>query len=84
MAHFARVDGEHGLQYVREVIVVANAAINDAPFPESESLGQALLTESGFTGQWVQTSYNAAFRGKYAGVGDIWDGSNFITSEPTP
>lgn len=84
MAHFARVDGEPGLQYVREVIVVSNAAINDAPFPESEALGQAMLLESGFTGEWVQTSYNGTFRGKYAGAGDIWNGTDFFTPEPTP
>jgi hypothetical protein len=49
-------------------------------FPESEVLGQAVLAESGFEGEWMQTSFNAKFRGKYAGVGDIWDGTNFISA----
>jgi hypothetical protein len=48
-------------------------------FPDTEPLGQQVLAESGFKGTWLQTSYNANFRGKYAGVGDQWDGTNFIT-----
>jgi hypothetical protein len=35
--------------------------------------------EDNLTGTWVQTSYNANFGGKYAGVGDVWDGTNFTT-----
>ena len=31
-------------------------------------------TQPGF---WVQTSYNNNFRGRFAGAGDIWDGTNF-------
>lgn len=42
-------------------------------FPESEPLGQAVLAESGFEGNWLQTSYNANFRGKYATAGDLYD-----------
>jgi len=56
-------------------------------FPESEPLGQAVLAESGFEGNWLQTSFNANFRGKYAVPGDKWDGTNFIspiTIEETP
>ena len=64
---------------VREVIVVANAAVDDLDFPESEPVGQKMLAESGFVGEWVQTSYNANFRGKFAGVGDLWDGATFST-----
>jgi hypothetical protein len=48
-------------------------------FPDTEPLGQAVLAESGFEGTWIQTSYNANFRGKYAGTGDLWDGTNFTT-----
>lgn len=46
-------------------------------FPESEPLGQAVLAESGFEGDWLQTSFNANFRGKYAAPGDFWDGTEF-------
>lgn len=74
MAHFARI--ENGI--VREVIVVGN---DDAP---TEAAGQAFIASIGLAGEWVQTSYNnnpveGASRGKYAGIGDIWDGSTFTT-----
>ena len=74
MAHFARI--ENGI--VREVIVVGN---DDAP---TEAAGQAFIASIGLTGEWVQTSYNnnpveGASRGKYAGIGDIWDGTTFTT-----
>jgi len=42
-------------------------------FPEQEALGQAVLAESGFEGTWKQTSYNGKFRGRFAGVGMIYD-----------
>ena len=74
MAHFAKI--ENGV--VREVIVVSN---DDAP---NENAGKAFIANIGLTGEWVQTSYNnnkveGAKRGKYAGIGDIWDGTNFVT-----
>jgi hypothetical protein len=86
MAHFAQIDTSN---IVRQVIVVANAAIEDAPFPESEPLGQAMLAESGFTGTYLQCSYNASFRGAYPGQGWSYDPDldEFIppsTPEPTP
>lgn len=72
MAHFARV--ENGV--VREVIVVSN---DDAP---TEAAGQAFIASIGLSGEWVQTSYNnneikGQHRGKYAGIGDLWDGEKF-------
>ena len=42
-------------------------------FPESESLGQKVLAESGFDGTWLQTSYNGKFRGFYASLGMVYD-----------
>ena len=74
MAHFARI--EDGI--VREVIVVNNEVFKDKNGQEQESIGAAFCHDT-FGGEWVQTSYNAAFRGKYAGSGDKWDGTNFIT-----
>ena len=72
MAHFAKV--ENGI--VREVIVVGN---DDAP---NEAAGQAFIASIGLVGTWIQTSYNnnpieGASRGKYAGIGDTWDGTVF-------
>ena len=74
MAHFAKV--ENGI--VREVIVVGNA---DAP---TEAAGKAFIAACGIAGEWVQTSYNSnpvegADRGKFAGIGDIWNGSQFVS-----
>ena len=70
MAHFAQIDADN---IVRQVIVVANAAIEDAPFPESEPLGQAMLAKSGFEGTYLQCSYNASFRGAYPSRGWSYD-----------
>ena len=80
MAHFARV--EDGI--VRQVIVINNEVIDNAEGLEGEAKGSAFCKET-FGGEWVQTSYNANFRGKYAGSGDKWDGTNFVSSlaEPT-
>lgn len=76
MAHFARV--ENGI--VREVIVVGN---EQAP---TEAAGQAFIASIGLTGEWVQTSYHnnpvgepPASRGKYAAIGDTWDGTVFAS-----
>lgn len=69
MAHFARIEDN----IVREVIVVKNKAIDGGTFPESEPLGQAMLAESGFTGEWLQCSYSGAFRGAYPGQGWTYD-----------
>ena len=74
MAHFARI--ENGI--VREVIVIGN---EQAP---TEAAGQAFIASIGLTGEWVQTSYNnnpieGKSRGKYAGIGDLWDGTTFTT-----
>lgn len=70
MAHFARIEG--GI--VREVIVV-----NDEEAP-SEEAGLAFIASIGLGGEWVQTSYTASMRGKYAGIGDTWDGTDFSTA----
>ncbi len=72
MAHFAKI--ENGI--VREVIVIGN---DDAP---TETAGQAFIASIGLAGTWIQTSYHnnpveGASRGKYAGIGDTWDGTVF-------
>jgi hypothetical protein len=70
MAHFALIDNTN---IVRQVIVVANDDCGGGNFPESEPIGQAFIASLGLTGQWLQTSYNANFRHKYAGEGDTFD-----------
>jgi hypothetical protein len=71
MAHFVNMSGiECG-----QVIVVANDDCDNLPFPESEPVGQAFIALLGIEGEWLQTSYNANFRGYYAGVGFTFDAS---------
>lgn len=74
MAHFAKVeDGK-----VTQVIVVNNETLNYLEFPESEPIGQEFLASIGFTGTWLQTSYNNNFRSIYAGVGYTYDEVNDV------
>ena len=69
MGHFARI--ENGT--VAQVIVVNNETLGDLEFPASEAVGQEFIASLGLDGTWKQTSYNANFRGKYAGSGDTYD-----------
>ena len=73
MAHFAKV--ENGI--VTNVFVVAN---------EHEDNGQEYLNGLGLEGDWIQTSYNANFRKKYAAVGDEYleDKDAFRSPAPYP
>jgi hypothetical protein len=73
MAHFAKIEDTK----VVEVIVISN---DDAP---TEVDGQEFIASIGLDGLWVQTSYNnneveGASRGKFAGIGDTWNGTEFI------
>jgi hypothetical protein len=70
MAHFALVDETNT---VREVIVIGNDDCGGGDFPASEPVGQAFIASLGLDGEWLQTSYHANFRGKYAGIGDTYD-----------
>lgn len=79
MAHFAEVNQEN---VVTRVIVIDNTVIGEPGlvFPDTEAHGQRFIAnELRLPGLWLQTSYNGNFRGKYAGIGDIWDGTNFVT-----
>jgi len=78
MAHFALINDD---DIVQTVIVVSNDDCGGGDFPQSEPVGQAFLASIGIAGQWLQTSYHANFRGKYAGIGDLWDGTNFVSPE---
>ncbi len=60
MAHFAKIDENNK---VVEVLVVPD---------EQEHRGNEYLNELGLIGTWIQTSYNARIRGKYAGIGDTY------------
>lgn len=73
MAHFAKVENN----IVIEVLVI----------PENnEANGQSYLNELGFEGTWLQTSYNSKLRGKFAGIGDVYNESldRFEPAQPYP
>jgi hypothetical protein len=78
MAHFARLENN----IVREVIVVNNEVLLDENGQEQESIG-ALFCADTFGGEWKQTSYNANFRGSFAGSGMIYDPALDIFKNPT-
>jgi len=64
MAHFAQI--KNGV--VTNVIVVNNEEVPD------EATGIAFCKSLfGEDTEWVQTSYNASFRGRFAGSGMIYD-----------
>ena len=84
MAHFAKLDDNN---IVIDVNVVNNDTIENLPFPDSEVIGVAFLTEwsNGYT-NWKQTSYNGNFRKNYAGIGYTFDPvlNAFIPPKPYP
>ncbi len=79
MAHFAKIEDS----VVREVIVINNEVLENKEFPESESIGIAFCKSLyGEDTEWLQTSYNANFRGRYAGSGMIYDPINDVFTYP--
>lgn len=73
MAHFAEIDDN---DIVKRVLVVDDSRllVNGV---ESEQKGIDFLKSLfGNNTHWVQTSYNARIRKKYAGIGDRYDREN--------
>ena len=67
MAHFVKLDDNN---IVQQSIVVSNQDTSDASGNESEAIGIAFCQRLfGAETNWKQTSYNANFRGNYAGIG---------------
>lgn len=69
MAHFAKIENN----IVTQVIVISNDDCGGGEFPESEPIGQAFIASLGLNGLWLQTSYNANFRGCYASATWTYD-----------
>ena len=73
-AHAAKI--ENGV--VTQVIVI--------PFMDDDDAKVTTYCNSiGLDGTWVDTSYTGSRRGKYAGIGDVWDGVEFkspVVEEP--
>jgi len=86
MAHFAKI--ENGL--VTEIIIISNEICGEPTleFPDTCAAGRACIANTlKLEGVWKQTSYNANFRGVYAGVGYTWTGKTFkapVIPEPEP
>ena len=81
MAHFAKLENN----IVTEVVVVDNDNILDDDGNESESAGIAFLQNLfGADTVWKQTSFNANFRVKYAGIGDTYRADLDAFIEPCP
>lgn len=78
MAHFAEIDQDNR---VLRVIVVANKDTSDENGNEVEQIGRDFCNRL-LGGNWVQTSYNSNFRGKYAGIGDTYDPINDVFVSP--
>jgi hypothetical protein len=75
MAHFARIENN----IVQQVIVVNNEILENKEFPESEPIGIAFCKSLyGENTEWLQTSYNANFRGAFAGMGTQYDSETDI------
>lgn len=79
MAHFAELDENN---VVKQVIVVHNNELLDENENESEQKGIDFCA-SLFGGTWIQTSFNATIRGKYAGIGDTYDPIADVFVAPT-
>jgi len=69
MAHWAEIDENN---------IVLRVTVGDNNDPDE---GYSWLINN-LGGRWIQTSYNANFRGKFAGIGDIYDETNDIFYTP--
>jgi hypothetical protein len=70
MAHYAEIDADN---IVQRILVVSNDVTHATPDgSEDEALGATFLHDL-LGGTWVQTSYNGRRRGRYAGIGYIYD-----------
>lgn len=81
MAHFAQIENNA----VTQVIVVNNEVLENKEFPESEPIGIAFCKSLfGEDTNWIQTSYNGNFRGRFAGVGMTYDPikDEFVAPKP--
>lgn len=86
MAYFAQIDNTN---LVLDVIAVNNEQVDNLPFPESEAIGQAFIASLDIPGVWLQTSFNGIFRGRFAGIGFLFDAElgdygQFVDLTPLP
>lgn len=68
-AYAAQIDENN---IVRNVIVIPYCNDNDDDIT-------AYCNSIGLAGTWLDTSYLGSRRGKFAGINDLWNGTEFIT-----
>lgn len=80
MAYFAEINESN---VVQRVIAVNDAECRDQYGNENEVIG-ALWCHNLLGGTWLQTSFNARIRGKFAGIGYRYDAVRdaFIAPQP--
>jgi len=93
MAHYAQLDENNVVTQVivvhnNELVVSKQTTVNEdgsisTTVIESEDKGIDFCKSLfGADTNWVQTSYNGSFRGKYAGIGYTYDSLNNVFVEP--
>jgi len=96
MAHFAQLDENNVVvqvivinnnELLTQKIVTTEEGFINVSTVESEQKGiEFCKSLYGAETNWVQTSFNGSFRGKYAGVGDTYANGAFVApvvEEPT-
>lgn len=68
MSHFAEINENN---------IVLRVLVGDNNDPNGDEGHQWFVDNLG--GSWIQTSFSGRFNGKFACIGDIWDGENFIS-----
>jgi hypothetical protein len=71
MAHWAKIDDKN---------VVVQVTVGDNNDPNGDEGYQWLVENLG--GRWIKTSYNGTIRGRFAGIGDIYDEANDVFVVP--
>ena len=71
MSHWAEIDENN---------IVLRVTVGNNNDPAGDEGYQWLMDNLG--GRWIQTSYNANFRNKYAAIGDTYDETNDIFVSP--
>jgi hypothetical protein len=88
MAHFAQLDENNVVvqvivinnnELLTQKIVTTDEGFINVSTVESEEKGMDFCKSLyGADTNWVQTSYNGSFRGKYAGIGDTYENGVFV------
>ena len=82
MAHFAELDNNN---IVKRVIVVSSKNFLNSDGVEDESIGKEFCKSLyGSNTKWVQTSFNARIRGRFAAVGVKYDEELDVFHEANP